>query len=435
MAATRLYFDVWPRVVPADTKSNITIRSFFGDLEEAGEYEIKCIPVEGGPVQTEKVTAFHGTLQVSFHFAGEGEHTLLVEEEGQRRRFTFSVYSLGKDLFVRRPFKGDMHMHSRHSDGKEAPAYVAGACRRIGLDFMALTDHGLYQPSLEAQAAYAEVEHDLRIFPGEEVHPPENPIHIINFGGRFSINDLFRYEPVRYREEVEALMQDLGEMPAGVDRYQYASSVWCFQKIREAGGLGIFCHPYWVWGNRYYINAALTEKLLNDVVFDALELIGGYHLFEAESNMLQVARYNEARAAGKQIPIVGVSDAHGCESGSLFGWYYTIVFAPDLELSSLIGSIKELYSVAVEALPGDEPPEQQARVYGPYRLVKYARYLLREVFPLHDELCAGEGRLMLQYAAAAGLDGEAAAASTAAAALTACKGQTDRFWAKIFGSE
>lgn len=27
------------------------------------------------------------------------------------------------------------------------------------------------------------------------------------------------------------------------DAYQYASCVWCFDKIREARGLGIFCHP------------------------------------------------------------------------------------------------------------------------------------------------------------------------------------------------
>ena len=48
-------------------------------------------------------------------------------------------------------------MHSHYSDGQESPAYVAAACRREGLDFMALTDHGQYKPSLEAQQAFENV--------------------------------------------------------------------------------------------------------------------------------------------------------------------------------------------------------------------------------------------------------------------------------------
>lgn len=430
MDSSRKYFEVLPKLVRAGRQSTVSIRSLFGDLKDGMEYEIKCIPVEGGSIHVARARAYRSTIRLSLPFAGEGEYSLVVQEPassstagaGSERTLVFSVYALEDDLWERRPFKGDLHMHSRYSDGRESPAYVAGACRLIGLDFMAVTDHGMYRPSLEAQAAFAGVRHDLRIFAGEEVHPPDNPVHIINFGGSFSLNELFRNEPDQYRSEVARLMQDLGELPAGVDRYQYASCLWCFERIRQAGGLGIFCHPYWTWNNRYYVDAALTEKLLHDVPFDALELISGYHLDEVESNMLQVARYNELRAEGRRIPIVGVSDAHGCETGSLFGWYYTIVFSPDLELTSLVASIKDLYSVAVEALPGDEPVDQQARVYGPYRLVKYARFLLREVLPLHDELCAEEGRYMLRYVA-----GD----SEAAAKLAACEGQTRRLWERM----
>mgnify|MGYP001264850491 FL=1 len=35
--------------------------------------------------------------------------------------------------------------------------------------------------------------------------------------------------------------------------------------------------------------------------------------------------------------------------------------------------------------------------HGDFRLVKYALFLEREVFPLHDELCKIEGALMLEY--------------------------------------
>jgi hypothetical protein len=163
---------------------------------------------------------------------------------------------------------------------------------------------------------------------------------------------------------------------------------------------------------------ALTALLFDRQPYDALELIGGYHPFEIESNMLQVARYHDERARGKAIPIVGVSDAHGCETGELFGWYYTLVFAPSLELPDLVQSVKALYSVAVEALPGQTP-----RAHGPFRLAKYAQYLLREILPQHDMLCVEEGRLMLAHIA-----GDTDARDL----LRACQGRTtalyDHLW-------
>jgi hypothetical protein len=251
------------------------------------------------------------------------------------------------------------------------------------------------------------VDIDLRIYPGEEVHPPGNPVHMLNFGGSFSVNELFADDT--YQPEVARIAAQMGQLPAGVDRYPYASCVWTFQKIREAGGLGVFCHPYWINHEHYDVPEALTNFLLEGQPYDALELIGGYHRYEVESNALQVARYQEERAEGKRIPIVGVSDSHGCETGSLFGWYYTVAFSPTPDLSDLISSIKDLYSVAVEALPGETP-----RAFGPFRLARYAHFLMREIFPWHDQLCAQEGSLMLAYAA-----GDQRAASL----LHAVKGQ------------
>jgi hypothetical protein len=78
-----------------------------------------------------------------------------------------------------------------------------------------------------------------------------------------------------------------------------------------------------------------------------------------------------------------------------------------------------LYSVAVEAVPGETP-----RAYGPFRLVKFALFLMREVFPHHDALCVEEGRLMLAHLAG---DPEAVFA------LSRLHGRTtallERFWA------
>ena len=405
MKAENRFFELVPKVVPADKETVVEIRSLFDHVHFASDrqYEVTYYPVEeisqqsGWPEQHRKrLKVVDGILRMSQYFEGEQEHVLFVEEVwGDNRRSVgeFRLYSVQPDLFGRKPYKGDVHMHSHMSDGRESPGYVTGCCRRIGFDFMALTDHRQYEPSLEAQQAYAGIPIDLRIYPGEEVHPPDNPVHIINFGSSFSVNDLFE-DKDRYQAEVDQIDQQLGPLPAGVNRYQYASCCWSFEKIRQGGGLGVFCHPYWFTGHRYSPAGALTSHLLETQPFDAYELLGGYGRQEVDSNTLQVARYHEERAKGNEIPIVGVSDAHGCETGSLFGWYYTIVFSLTLEHSDLVTSIKDLFSVAVEAIPGES-----VRAYGPFRLVKYALFLLREILPQQDTLCLEEGRLMLAHLA------------------------------------
>lgn len=426
------YFDVCPKIVRAGREATITIHPRFDHVRfDTAVPDIHIFPAEGGKTDTTKAqpatptpTLTGGDLRICYHFESEQEYTLLIGDP--RRPFAeFRLYALDDDLFDRRPYKGDVHMHSFRSDGRESPAYVAAACRRVGFDFMALTDHRQYTPSLEAIQAFENAPIDLRIYPGEEVHPPDNPIHIVNFGGGFSVNDLFINEADAYLDGVQAIAGALDDFPPGVDRYTYASSVWCFDKIRAGGGLAVFCHPYWRAGHRYDVPETLTTLILDRQPYDALELIGGYHPHEVESNALQVARYNDERARGKRIPIVGVSDAHGCETGELFGWYYTVVFAPSPDLPDLVQSINDLYSVAVEALPGWTP-----RAHGPFRLAKYAHYLLREIFPRHDDLCVDEGKLMLAYAAG---DANASGATSAADILSAYQGRTaalyDHLWA------
>ncbi len=397
------YFDVYPRIVRAGQTTRITIRPLFDHVRpvEGQAYTVSIQPVEGVAGQTvwrlPPALPFElddGALTLDYAFEREQEYVLLISTDDKvqpRLLSEFHLYALEDDLFARRPFKGDVHMHSAYSDGRESPAFVAGACRRTGLDFIAVTDHRRYAPSLEAIRAFEGVDLDLRIYPGEEVHPPENPVHIINFGGSFSVNDLFETEA--YRAGVKQIEEGLSDLPPGLDPYPYASCVWCFDQIRAGGGLAVFCHPYWVSRHRNDVPIDLIDLLFERQPYDALELIGGYWLHEVESNTVQVARYHEERAKGKQIPVVGVSDAHGCERG-LLGWYYTVVFSPTDDLPDLISNIKSLYSVAVEVLPGDP-----ARAFGPFRLVRYAQFLLREVFPQHDELCTEEGRLMLAYVA------------------------------------
>lgn len=417
--ADNRYFDIHPRIVPANRESTIEIIPRFDHVrfKPDCQYELTYSPVEQIAVKSgwkpktkEPLILENGRARMTKFFEGEQEHTFVIEEiKSDKKRAVFCVahvFSLEPDLYALRPFKGEFHMHSNNSDGVESPSYVAGACRRAGLDFMALTDHRQYRPSLQAAEAFKNIPVDLKMFAGEEVHPPDNPVHIISFGSNASISDLY-LDPKNeksYREEVAKIQSGLRDLPVGVDPFQYASCLWASSKIRERGGLGMFAHCYWYTNYKYGAPGPITNLLLQKQVFDAMELVSGFDaaaLNEMDTNGLQVARYYEEAAQGNRLAIAGISDAHGIEKSEQFGRFYTVCFAPSCDLAEIKKSIKEFRSVAVEAIKGERP-----RPFGPFRLVKFSHFLLREIFPQHDELCLVEGLLMIQHAA-----GDASAAS------------------------
>jgi hypothetical protein len=425
------FFDVSPRIVPAGATATIEIRPL-QDLCRNASYELAYTPIDGYGSQGnwdelvyEAVTPdADGVIRLTTCFECEQEHLIVLKwkryGQGGDEISDFHIYSLDEDLFARRPYKGDIHIHSARSDGKEDPAYVAGACRRIGLDFVAITDHGMYAPSLEAIDAFEDAPIDIKLFPGEEVHLPSTMVHIINFGGSRSVNMRGPEDKAQHDIELQAIIDEVVPLPENVDPASYAECVWAFRNIQDAGGLAMFCHPYWEVFHRYHPGHPLTDHIFDTQLFDAYEVIGGYSA-DCNSNTLQIARYHAEVAKGKSLPIAGVSDGHGCERDHLVGWYYTTVFAPSDALGDLISSIKDCYSVAMENLPDDRP-----RPVGPLRLVQYALFLEREIFPMHDELCFEEGRLMIEHAA-----GDAAASDQ----LGVLQGRTaalyDRFWATV----
>ena len=420
-------YTLLPKIVLSDTPTALTLRPGPDDapLDSAREYEIRFYAMDSTAAEhSAQPVAFgvrpqEGALRFHHTFAGEQEHRLLVfgadpdnEPEGRA-----SLYSVAEDLFVRRPFKGDTHQHSTYSDGADSPAVLAAYNRQIGMDFAAITDHRAYAPSLEAIAAFAGVPHDLRLYPGEEVHPPESLVHFVNFGGASSVNDLFAAPS--YQEEVDALIATLPDVPADVSPYIYASSLWTLAKIQEAGGIAIFCHPYWICREQYNVGEGLLARLFRDQPFDAYELIGGFAPHETESNALQIARYYEEYSHGRVLPIVGASDGHGIAKG-LHSWYYTVALAPSVELEDLRAAVRDRYTVAVEFLPGSPA----ARAWGPFRLVKYVSFLLREAFPEHDALCLEEGRWMADY-----LGGD----EPAVVHLTRAHGRTRALYDRLWG--
>ncbi len=141
--------------------------------------------------------------------------------------------------------------------------------------------------------------------------------------------------------------------------------------------------------NCYNCPTDTAENVLKRGYFDAFEVLGG---IEPYQNNMQAAFYNQMRAEGYRIPIVGSTDCHSVhEKGvEFFTSAATLCFAESPE--QIPQAVKDLYSVAVECIPG-----QRENVIGSFRLVKYAWFLLRNYFPLRADMCAASGAAMLAY--------------------------------------
>jgi len=435
------YFDIYPKVVQVGVESTINIKFKEKRYCPQGNksIKIKIIPMtedHGNQINnafTQKVTTQDSILSFSYTFSKEQEYDIRVylnaDEYAQ-----LSIYALEEDLYTLTPLKGDFHVHTNHSDGWESPEAVAAYYREAGFDFMVISDHRTYSSSVQAQQFYKDIKIDLNIVAGEEIHAPGNHVHIVNFGGEYSVNDIFKNDPETYTTEVKAIEDNLDPsliFACDRERHVYASCLWVYGKIKEAKGLSIFAHPHWI-ANVHHVANSLTRLMFSTQCFDAFELIGGQ---TPKENNMQLAFYNTACKHGYgNFPIVGSSDSHGAIPEPLsrsklkgganpthsVGEMYTIVFAAANTKDDIISAVKSSQTVAVEWYRGESP-----RVHGDYRLVSYALFLMSEYFPLHDEICREEGRLMRLLA----YGGE----EDAATGLERKSGRVERMMCKYIG--
>jgi len=420
-------YDIFPKVVRAGKTSEICVKplGWHAAFKQAA-YNLSICPFdEGNPSQYpdrpnkfeyEAAPQEDGCIRFAFEFFGEQQYFIRLTAENFKLQL--SVYCVAEDLAGRYPFRGDLHLHSRRSDGRQAPEIVAANYRKTGYDFLAMTDHHRYYPSLDAIEAYKDVSIELCLVPGEEVHLPNDPegrhindVHIVNFGGDYSVNALVHDSdtgppedprravianppPVRsweqYWAEVDAYMEtiDVPEQLQGTERWTYASCCWAFDHIKRGGGLGIFCHPYWV-ANVLHVPPTFVDAMMEARPFGAYEVLGGENNYE--QNGFQTIDYYRDMAKGRRYPIVGSTDSHNSVNSRNSHVCSTIVFSPANERRALIDSILGFYSVAVDTI--DESP----RYVGEWRFVRYACFLEKNFFPLHDELCFEEGRAMKDY--------------------------------------
>ena len=327
-----------------------------------------------------------GLYAFDFDFPDEQRYTFRVVEDGNHGAYG-SLYAVRDDLFDLGFYKGDTHLHSCRSDGVGEPLSVAIAYRRAGFDFMCLTDHHRYAPSLEAKAAVSALTDAFTVFPGEEVHNKDmGYVHIVNFAGDASVNDIIENKP----EYVSERIADIGArvtLPENVDPATTLMRLFITEEIRSAGGLAVLAHPYWNTGGEYSMESAEMIYHLRNGSFDALELLASDDR-EGNGDNLQVALYYELRDEGVRTPILGASDRHNPENpASLFNRHFSMVFAKCA--ADIPDAVRQGMSVAV-----NRRNDSDFFVFGSYRLVKYTRYLLAEFYPHYSTLTAAHADAM-----------------------------------------
>ena len=361
---------VFPVAVQPGTQYSLTIRPFSG-LKLYGLRNTEHAPTAEDASffsQQHALTACDGTLMLdAVRFPQEDCYLCRLYADGVEVQ-ALELYALEADLLAKTPYKGDHHLHTCMTDGNDSPMYMAAAACMRGYDYCAITDHKLIAPSFMARDFYEETGVDFLILPGEEVHSPDNPVHLISLGSEVSVNDWWRYHEDEYRTAVEAELASMDAPMLPEDRYTAAATQVMFDKIREVGGLSILCHSHWILANGFNETEDVTDYLLDHRRFDALELLAG--AAGEVGTQMQLSYYRKRDI----MPILGNSDAHGCFGGELEPGNFTIIFSDGLNVESVKNAIRAQLTVV-----GNEN-----QLYGDYRLVKYAYFLLRSFYPEHD---------------------------------------------------
>ncbi len=341
-----------------------------------------------------------GEVSLSYNFRRAGEVSFRLRC-GDRVLGTAPVYALRREYLKLRPFRGDMHLHTGYSlcNGESeyfSPEYMAAVNCALGLDFIGIADHKQHFPSLKAADFTAQCGGNFAAYPSEEVHLPDlHNIHLLNFGGRRGIS----YRLFRENGEYAAAMEKyLRKIPDFGDKWlNHMAASWHViqDMVRDAGGLLIYCHPFWRPLERIFLPECIREYAFEKGLYDALEVFGAS--LHYESNDITASLYQEKCIAEKRIiPPIGNTDSHNHRD---LGINTTFVFAESNTLEALQKAIKAGNCLAVSGHAGSTP-----RTAGSFELVRYYHFLRRCYYPRHDALAEREGDQLFKAMATAPAD-------------------------------
>lgn len=197
-------------------------------------------------------------------------------------------------------YRGDMHLHTVHSDGRRTQPELIAAARDAGLDFIGSSEHNTHS----AQLSWGQhTPSDFLVINGEEVTTRAG--HWIAMG--LPANSWVDW---RYRPADDQL------------RKQTA-------RVRRLGGIAFACHPFvpipstkWDFGYDY-------------AAMDAVEVWNGPWTHDDDVTVLG---WHGLLVNGRRVVAIGNSDSH--HEGQLVGLPQTVVRSRDLSVQSIIAGIR-----------------------------------------------------------------------------------------------
>ena len=397
---------IYPRVFAADTENTLYFR--FDERIDPEKLQVKIIPME---IHTVQHTDFHinegyrypwadvkaesnSVFTTRYFFKGEQRHYVCVKYDDKALDRNY-LYSVAPDLAKLRCYKGDTHLHTNCSDGEGTPFEVACAYRSVGCDFIAITDHHKYWPSVQGKEEVEALTSAFTVFKGEEIHNMDmGYFHLINFAGEKSVNEIIENDDAYVQAEIDKLLQTRDFENLQNPR-SAAFRIFVANEIRKGGGVAILPHPYWNIGE-YQVQPEETVYHLRHGDYDVLEVLAAND-YDGNGNNLQEMLYTDLRAEGCRIPVCGASDAHYAlsrKTNGLFGIQFSLVFAESP--AEIPEALKDERGIAVH-----QTDDTHFHVVGRYRYGKYARFLLREYYPTYKTLTAAHAAALAQKDTAA----------------------------------
>lgn len=391
-------------------ESTITISCKYNYQEISGDYDVLITPVLNYTYQVAnqyidtfiRVSASNNIINIPFSFSEEQQYRLTLwklDSLGNRHLFVeYNVYALESDLIKLKFLKGDLHCHSTYSDGYEPPEQVVCSARKLGCDFLAITDHNSYEGSVKAEEWVNRNGGEITIIRGEEYSCAYTPLHILSLGAPRKLDSYnYSFYCIRNKDQELCLDERIEDIlkKTNVDNYDplaFAGTKFLFDRIRENGGFSVLCHPMWkplgYTGNRSDAPLSLIIDLIKDNSFDGYEVVSGSTLGETDVSALQHSIVIN-NTQHQDFAYIGVTDSHYYSCDRISGKHFTVVFSEDATAKKIIDALRQKRSVAVEIDEKGTP-----LCYGPLRYVLLTYFLIKEYFPKKDRQAYLDGLKM-----------------------------------------
>lgn len=215
-------------------------------------------------------------------------------------------------------FKGNLHIHTKNSDGVLTPEEIVKVYRENSYNFLFITDHNKIT---DYKSPYP----DFLTIKGIEFN--KDNFHILGL----DLNEFFDTENLSLQEIID--------------------------KINSPGGFSILCHPYW--------SAITSKEILSVSNFIGIEIYNTT-CEKRKGKGYSSVHYDEILQEGKKIYCFAVDDTHG-----YFGEYsdicesFIMVKAKSLKKEDIVSSIKNglFYSSTGVIIENMEIENNKIKIY------------------------------------------------------------------------